>query len=51
MKNRNYLAEFQGWDDVFQSFSGECPQTEPRFVFAEYQAPSYEGYSTRSQPP
>lgn len=46
MKNRTYFGEFQGWDDVCGGYSGKCPQIEPRYVFAEYQTPSYDGYST-----
>jgi hypothetical protein len=45
MKNREYRGEFSCWDDV-TVFGGTCPKTQPRFVFAEYQTPSYEGYST-----
>lgn len=46
IKNKEYRGEFQQWSHVAESFSGECPQSEPRYVFAEYQVPGYEGYST-----
>ena len=46
MKNRNYVGEFSAWADVNASFGGKCPEQEPRYVFAEYEMPSYEGYST-----
>lgn len=46
MKNRNYIGEFADWNDVNYNFGGECPAKEPRYVFAGYDTPSYEGYST-----
>jgi hypothetical protein len=46
VKNRTYVGEFAKWDDVVGDYGGNCPADEPRYVFAEYQTPSYEGYST-----
>lgn len=54
IKNNEYRGEFKGWDQdpkswsdsVHGCFGAPCPEKEPRFVFAEYQTPAYEGYST-----
>lgn len=54
MKDREYRGDFEQWaddqktygDTVLGSYGGNCPTEEPRYVFAEYQTPSYEGYST-----
>lgn len=46
MKNRNYAGSFEKWEDVIANFGGECPKKEPRFVFGQYETPSYEGYAT-----
>lgn len=46
MKNREYRRKFQSWQHVVDNYGGNCPAKEPRFVFGEYETPSYEGYST-----
>lgn len=46
MRNRTYKGEFSEWKNVAQNFGGNCPKVEPRFVFAEYEEPDYEGYAT-----
>lgn len=44
--DRIYRDEFSNWAEVVENFGGDCPKEEPRFVFAEYEQPSYEGYAT-----
>jgi hypothetical protein len=46
MKNKHYEGCFDKWDEVVSNFGGTCPAREPRFVFAAYEQPSYEGYAT-----
>jgi hypothetical protein len=46
MVDRNYIGEFASWDDVRSNYGDDCPTEEPRFVFAQYETPAYEGYST-----
>lgn len=48
--NRNYRESFSDWDDLREKFSNDysadnspVPAKEPRYVFAVYDTPPYEG--------
>lgn len=53
--NRNYRESFESWAQVRENFNGygsdtvavavAVPDKEPRFVFAIYDTPPYEGYA------
>jgi hypothetical protein len=46
MQNRTYLGDFSDWSEVREQFGGECPEQEPRFVFASYECEGYDGSAT-----
>ena len=52
MEDRVYIGDFSGWGhDEENTWGSVCSQfqismPEPRFVFAAYETPNYEGYAT-----